>query len=156
MALPCTVAYPLTTLQFTNAGADITSVLAASITTPLVVPKAIRDAVAADGAANQILTAGPGAQLLWADAADFTPGLAAVLGESPDAGGLTVVNLASMALSADAGASSCVLSAAASSDLLNISTAADESGATYAFSGKYWPLVIAGTLYRVPLFVDPA
>ena len=152
--LPCTVAYPQATFDFVSAdGLVHTTVLSTSITTPMIVPKVIRDAVAADGAANQILTAGPGAQLLWADAADFTPGLAAVLGESPDAGGLTITNLASMALSADSGVSSCVLSAGASSDLLNISTVADDSGSTYAFSGKYWPLVIDGTLYRVPLFV---
>jgi len=152
-SLPISVSFPQTTYDFVSSdGLVHTSVVAASITTPLVVPAAIRDGAAADGAAGQFLSAGAGGALLWADPA-ATSTLAQVLTAGNDADGQTIVNLASMALSADGGVGNCVLSAAPSSDLLNISTVADDTGSTYAFSGKYWPLVIDGTLYRVPLFV---
>jgi hypothetical protein len=152
--LPTSVNYVDCDLNFVlGTPGDQTIVQALGITAPMVRPGFIRDSVAEDGAANQILTAGAGGVVLWADPAP-TPGLTPVLTADPDAGGLTIVNLASLGLSGDALATpGCVLSCAAAEDILDFSTAADASGAAKSFSGSYLPIRVGGVAYFLPLFV---
>lgn len=153
MSLPIQVAYPLTTFSFTNAGADVTTILAASITTPSCIPAQLVDGAANPGAADQILTAGAGGALLWVDpTVPGIPGLAAVLGESGDAAQLGMSNVLSVGLSAD-GINSAVVAGVAGQAYLDISTPVDESAAQKQFTGKYAKMSFDGVLYYMPLFI---
>jgi hypothetical protein len=116
------------------------------------------DTAVSSGTANQVLTAGvSGGSVVWADLPSaVTPSLAEVMAVATagDAGGQALSNLPSVSLFDTAGG--VVLSAIASSAVLNISTPADISGATKEFSRNYLPISVAGVVYYLPLFSVPA
>ena len=160
MAIPaCVQNFPPTTFHLTDAGADVTDINAAGIVCPAITPAVIYDATGPSaGTAGQFLCAGvSGGSVVWADLPSaVTPSLAEVMAVATagDAGGQALVNTPSVGLfDTSLGV---VLSAIASSDVLNISTAADATGATKEFSRAYLPISVAGVVYYLPLFSVPA
>lgn len=151
-ALPITINFPQTEVEYISADTlSRVHIAPTNITCPLIRPDLIRDGAAEDGAAGQLLSAGAGGALLWVDPA-ATPTLAIVLTTGNDADALTIVNLTSVALSADAGVTSAVLSGVAGAAYLDVSTPPDDSGATKQFTGLYAPMSFNGVLYYMPLF----
>jgi hypothetical protein len=127
-----------------------------SVTARGIIPLQIIDNSAETGGANQVLTAGVGGHgVVWADVP--TPSLATIMSVATagDAGGQALSNLPSVSMTADEGVSSVVLSAVAGSDVLNISTSIDSSGATKEFTRNYAPVSFGGVVYYLPLFSVP-
>jgi hypothetical protein len=152
--------FPLTTLHLTDATAGVVDISGSGISCPSIKPAVILDTTAvtpSSGTANQVLTAGPsGGSVVWADLPGaVTPSLADVMAVATagDAGGQGLSNTPSVGLiNTSVGV---VLSAVVSSDVLNISTAADVSAATKEFSRNYLPISVAGVVYYLPLFSVP-
>jgi len=159
MATPaCVQNFPLTSFHFVDADANVVDISGAGIVAPYVKPAVLVDTAVSSGTANQVLTAGvSGGSVVWADLpAAVTPSLAEVMAVATagDAGGQGLSNTPSVALyNTSVGV---VLSALLSSDILDISTAADVSGATKEFSRNYLPISVAGITYYLPLFSVPA
>ena len=129
------------------------------IVTPKAIPAQIADTTASVGTAGQVLTAGlTGGSVVWADAgAGATPSRASVaaVATAGDFGEQALSNTPSLSMTADSSVSTIVLSAVAASDILNLSTAADSTGATKEFSRSYLPISVAGVVYYLPLFSVP-
>ena len=149
--------YPLTSFHLTDAAAGVVDISGSGIACPAITPAVIYDATASAGTADQVLSAGAGGSVVWADLpAAVTPSLAEVMAVATagDAGGQGLSNTPSVGLfNTSIGV---VLSALLSSDVLNISTAADVSAATKEFSRNYLPISVAGVMYYLPLFSVPA
>ena len=159
MATPaCIQNFPLTSFHFVDASANVVDISGAGMVAPYVKPAVIKDSAVSSGTADQVLSAGPsGGSVVWVDLpAAVTPSLADVMAVATagDAGGQGLSNTPSVGLfNTSVGV---VLSALLSSDILDISTAADVSGATKEFSRNYLPISVAGITYYLPLFSVPA
>ena len=157
MTIPSTqINYPFTTLHLSDESYTV-DINGSGITTRSITPAILVDTVASSGTANQVLTAsGAGGSVLWADLpVVVTPSLAEVMAVATagDAGGQALHNTPSIGLfNTNVGV---VLSAVHSTDVLNISTALDTTGAPKEFSRAYLPISVGGVVYYLPLYSMP-